>query len=216
MAKYMSNILFPTKDTTTTTPPSNTTYLFGTLFFGANDSSDSTYANELQKPPQGIDTIEYKLNLLAIINKMKQYTNTIFLISPPPVNNTLWKDRHNDRVQEYTKVCQTIVQENNDLSIKIIHINLYERMMVNTNTNDPTNYYQYLNDGLHFSKEGNQCLANAIIECIEKSESLSSLLPDNLPLDFDIWRDINPDEVEKYFTIEHINKLHSIPAPFRK
>lgn len=235
MAKAMTTNLFPPTSTPVSSSSINDMYVFTTLFFGANDAADNEYATELQKPPQGISVEEYKDNLLAIIERMQHYTSFILLISPPPVDNQQWKDRNNDRVVKYSQVCEEITQDIQKKalprilpSVSVIHINLYDRMMINNSSDGKKNsgttdtttisvdddYKIYFNDGLHLSSEGDKLVANAILETLQKYAPHCT--PDALPLDFDIWRDIDPQNVEKYFSKEHLQTLHSTPTPFRK
>nr|CAB3255136.1 isoamyl acetate-hydrolyzing esterase 1 homolog [Phallusia mammillata] len=154
---------------------------FVTIFLGANDSVlPGSYSN------QHVPVDRFETNLFKIVEHFKSLgvsSDKIILIAPPPVEAELRAkhmmekgngsvcDRSNDTSIEYAKACVKVAN-----SKKCRVIDLFTLMI---NKHLPT----YLNDGLHFSDEGNSLLASELSTHVEElTKELEMNLPD--------WKDL--------------------------
>ena len=110
-----------------------------TVFLGANDAN----------PPGSITHVpldEYRVNIKKITEQLLSVGITkekIILIGPPPVDNSKFPSRHNDRVTLYSEAVGQVAGESG-----VHFIELYNSMMKDGN------WKRYLVDGLHFSPDG--------------------------------------------------------------
>jgi lysophospholipase L1-like esterase len=113
----------------------------------------------------------------------------------------------------------------------VLHLDLYSLMMMTTlssfsssssssSSSLPAGDQQaapwkaFLSDGLHLSPSGNAFVASSLLALI--SDRRASASPDSLPLDFPIWRDVDPANVAAYFDAAELGKLRSVAAPFTR
>lgn len=138
------------------------------IFFGANDASDA----ELN-PRHYVPRPQYKDNLKSLINKCRSKYNqdvSIILVSPPPVQHEqrieyqkqLYGDKATGKLErtlelsgEYALAAQQLASECNTL-----FVNLWSDMQKDSN------WDRFFYDGLHFSKDGNNFVARAILDTI--------------------------------------------------
>lgn len=135
------------------------------VFFGANDA-------QLPGFSQHVPLEKYESNLRKIINHLTELglpASRILLISPSAVDSEAWLahviaegkgteiDRDNEVTRKYAEACVRVAS---DLSCP--SVNVWENFMLEKN------YKKLLSDGLHFSKEGNQLVAELIMPHIVK------------------------------------------------
>ena len=122
-----------------------------TVLFGANDSSTDKLVD--------IDTFKRNISLFA---KQIGPEKTI-LISPAPVDESLQRNRTNERLKQYAQVVQEVAEETNSYFIDFFQI-LYSY----------PNYKELLvgeqNDGLHFGEASYELLSDLIVKKVEEME----------------------------------------------
>jgi lysophospholipase L1-like esterase len=139
------------------------------IFFGANDASD-----EELNPRHHVPIPKYQDNLKRLIEKCREKYGqdvAIILVTPPPVQHeqrieyqkqrygamaTGKLERSMDLSGRYAKAAQEVATESNTVCV-----NLWSDMQ-----QDP-NWSRFFCDGLHFSEEGNDFVANALLETID-------------------------------------------------
>lgn len=141
------------------------------IFFGANDASDAQL-----NPRHYVPIPDYKKNLATIIGKCRDKYGqnvAIIIITPPPVQHEqrieYQKQRYGDKAtgklernlelsETYAKAAQEVAIESNTLCI-----NLWNDMQ-----KDPR-WDRFFYDGLHFSSEGNDFVAEVILTTISNN-----------------------------------------------
>ena len=122
-----------------------------TVLFGANDSATDKLVD--------IDTFKRNISLFA---KQIGPEKTI-LISPAPVDESLQRNRTNERLKQYAQVVQEVAEETNSYFIDFFQI-LYSY----------PNYKELLvgeqNDGLHFGEPSYELLSDLIVKKVEEME----------------------------------------------
>lgn len=122
-----------------------------TVLFGANDSATDKLVD--------IDTFKRNISLFT---KQIGPEKTI-LISPAPVDESLQRNRTNERLKQYAQVVQEVAEETNSYFIDFFQI-VYSK----------PNYKELLvgekNDGLHFGETCYELLSDVIVEKIEDME----------------------------------------------
>lgn len=122
-----------------------------TVLFGANDSATDKMVD--------IDTFKRNISLFT---KQIGPEKTI-LISPAPVDESLQRNRTNERLKQYAQVVQEVAEETNSHFIDFFQI-VYSK----------PNYKELLvgekNDGLHFGEACYELLSDVIVEKIEDME----------------------------------------------
>lgn len=122
-----------------------------TVLFGANDSATDKLVD--------IDTFKRNISLFT---KQIGPEKTI-LISPAPVDESLQRNRTNERLKQYAQVVQEVAEETNSYFIDFFQI-VYSK----------PNYKELLvgekNDGLHFGEACYELLSDLIVEKIEDME----------------------------------------------
>ncbi|MEK3954924.1 Lysophospholipase L1 [Psychrobacillus psychrotolerans] len=122
-----------------------------TVLFGANDSATDKLVD--------IDTFKRNISLFT---KQIGPEKTI-LISPAPVDESLQRNRTNERLKQYAQVVQEVAEETNSYFIDFFQI-VYSK----------PNYKELLvgekNDGLHFGEACYELLSDVIVEKIEDME----------------------------------------------
>lgn len=122
-----------------------------TVLFGANDSATDKLVD--------IDTFKRNISLFT---KQIGPEKTI-LISPAPVDESLQRNRTNERLKQYAQVVQEVAEETNSYFIDFFQI-VYSK----------PNYKELLvgekNDGLHFGEACYELLSGVIVEKIEDME----------------------------------------------
>ena len=139
------------------------------IFFGANDASDSHL-----NPRHYVAIPQYKDNLKSLIAQCRAHYGedvSIILISPPPVQHEqrieYQKQRYGENATgklernlklsgQYAQAAEQVASDCNTLLI-----NLWNDMQ------QDSEWDRFFYDGLHFSKEGNDFVANAILKTIE-------------------------------------------------
>ena len=122
-----------------------------TVLFGANDSAIDKLVD--------IETFKRNISLFA---KLIGPEKTI-LISPAPVDESLQRNRTNERLKQYAKVVQEVAEETNSYFIDFFQI-LYSN----------PNYKELLvgekNDGLHFGENCYELLTDLIVQKVGEME----------------------------------------------
>lgn len=122
-----------------------------TVLFGANDSATDKLVD--------IDTFKRNISLFT---KQIGPEKTI-LISPAPVDESLQRNRTNERLKQYAQVVKEVAEETNSYFIDFFQI-VYSK----------PNYKELLvgekNDGLHFGEACYELLSDVIVEKIEDME----------------------------------------------
>ena len=122
-----------------------------TVLFGANDSATDKLVD--------LDTFKRNISLFA---KQIGPEKTI-LISPAPVDESLQRNRTNERLKQYAQAVQEVAEETDSYFIDFFHI-LYSY----------PNYKELLvgvkNDGLHFGEAGYELLSDLIMKKVEEME----------------------------------------------
>lgn len=138
-----------------------------TVFFGANDASDSKL-----NPRHHVSIQQYKANLKFIANKAQLHCPNakIIILSPPPVHH---KGRLNHQIERYGAKATGKLERNMILSeqyataaeevadeLNIPNLNLWKEMQKFDKWNE------YFCDGLHFSEKGNAFVGKSLIKVI--------------------------------------------------
>lgn len=128
------------------------------LFFGANDS---TLPGQIQHVPLK----EYKSNLLNIASRIAVAGAWLVLVTPPPVNEKLIKNRTLGTTATYAKVCIDVAREMNlpvvDLFMKLQEEGNWEKSA--------------LIDGLHLSANGMTRLYEELAMALDRIQPLDSV-----------------------------------------
>ena len=122
-----------------------------TVLFGANDSATDKLVD--------LETFKRNISLFA---KQIGPEKTI-LISPAPVDETLQRNRTNERLKQYAQVVQEVAEETGSYFIDFFHV-VYSH----------PNYKELLigeqNDGLHFGEAGYEMLSDEIVNKVKEME----------------------------------------------
>lgn len=128
------------------------------LFFGANDS---TLPGQIQHVP--LD--EYKNNLLNMASRIAVAGAWLVLVTPPPVNEKLIKNRTLGTTAAYAKICIDVAREMNlpivDLFMKLQKEGLWEKTA--------------LIDGLHLSANGMTRLYEELVMALDRIQPFDSI-----------------------------------------
>ena len=159
-------------------------YLFVTIFFGANDSTDSTL-----NPEQSVPVEEFKANLAKLVDHAQRVAQHVVIIAPPPVDGAAWAksrempraDRENSRTEQYCEAGRAVAQEKGALFVDTFHGMLRR-----------DDWRSMLNDGLHLSPLGNQVLYELLTAELRDKAGITD---EHLPLDFPLWRELNTLEI---------------------
>ncbi|MET0960231.1 MAG: GDSL-type esterase/lipase family protein [Psychrobacillus psychrotolerans] len=122
-----------------------------TVLFGANDSATDKLVD--------IDTFKRNISLFT---KQIGPEKTI-LISPAPVDESLQRNRTNERLKQYAQVVQEVAEETNSYFIDFFQI-------VYSNPNYKELLVGQKNDGLHFGEACYELLSDVIVKKIEDME----------------------------------------------
>ncbi|XP_045804871.1 GDSL esterase/lipase At5g45920-like [Trifolium pratense] len=166
-----------------------------TIFFGANDASLPNRCSAFQHVP--LD--EYKENIRSTVSffKKRWLTTKVILITPPPIDEDArvrypfgnnpegLPERTNEAAGEYAKACIAVATE-----CHIPFIDLWTKMQ-----QTPDWKKDYLSDGLHLTKEGNQLVFEEVIKKL-RDEGLSL---ESIPIDLPHVSDIDPNDPLKAF-----------------
>jgi isoamyl acetate esterase len=156
------------------------------IFFGANDAVVSEHK-------QHVPLDEYKENIITMVRKAKDISATIFLLTPPPVFEPVLEERNkekgkvllNDRINlntlKYADACKEVG--------KIYEVPVIDNW--STMGGNGNNRGDYLRDGLHLSKMGNQQLYTNIVNVIESK--FEELKAESLPLFQPHWSEVVED-----------------------
>ncbi|CAI9118208.1 OLC1v1019743C1 [Oldenlandia corymbosa var. corymbosa] len=189
-ALFLLHHLFPLGSAT---PPVATT-----IFFGANDAALLGGTNERQHVP--VD--EYKKNLNAIVQHLKESSSTmlIVLITPPPVDEegrleyarslygdqaTKVPERTNETAGMYADKCVELAKE-----LDLPSINLWSKMQETEGWRK-----KFLRDGLHLTAEGNAVVYQEVVRVFNEAW----LSAPKMPYDFPHHSQIDPKDPGKAF-----------------
>ncbi|XP_039143375.1 GDSL esterase/lipase At5g62930-like isoform X1 [Dioscorea cayenensis subsp. rotundata] len=182
-ALFLLNSLFPPN---CLTPPAA-----ATIFFGANDAAILGRTSERQHVPIN----EYKVNLLKIVQQMKNCSSAmlVVLITPPPVDEHGRKEyarslygekamelpeRTNEITGNYAKQCIDLAKE-----LDLPYVDLWSLMQ-------ETEGWQkkFLTDGLHLTEEGNAVVHNEVVRAFSEgglsTEHMQCDFPHHIHIDW--------------------------------
>ncbi|XP_025690203.1 GDSL esterase/lipase At5g45920 isoform X1 [Arachis duranensis] len=166
-----------------------------TVFFGANDATLPDRCSGFQHVPLN----EYKHNLHSIVSFFKKLwpKAIVLLITPPPIDEVArlqypytdnpqgLPERTNEAAGEYAKACTAVAAE-----CGVPVIDLWTKMQ-----QCPDWKKEYLSDGLHLTKKGNQVVFDEVVAKLRDEgvsvESMTAELP--------LIADINPNDPLKAF-----------------
>jgi lysophospholipase L1-like esterase len=173
-------------------------FLFVTIFFGANDSTD-----KILNPAQSVPVDEYKANLGRLVDKAQAVASHVVLISPPPVDSEAWArsrqaaraDRENARTELFCEAARSVAVEKGALFVDTFHAMLRH-----------DDWPLFLNDGLHLSPRGNRLVFELLMEVLRDEAGVTDA---SLPLDVPLHGDVNGLEVDGagHFTAQGIQSL---------
>lgn len=143
------------------------------IFFGANDASCKTL-----NPRHHVPIPTYQDNLKTMIQKCRTHYQDvpIIVMTPPPVQHeqrlSYQKERYGDKATgvlerslelsgQYANAAQQVVAHD-DSNNNTCLINLWKTMQLDSN------WERFFYDGLHFSREGNEFVAQSILRKIEQ------------------------------------------------
>lgn len=156
------------------------------IFFGANDASC-----EKLNPRHHVPIPKYKKNLKTLIEKCRAHYDEdipIVLVTPPPVQHEqrliFQKERYGDKATgelernlelsgQYAHATQEVASDSNTLVI-----DLWNSMQLDGN------WERFFYDGLHFSREGNEFVAQSILQQIERGLPHLAVTPCRITLQF--------------------------------
>jgi isoamyl acetate esterase len=139
-----------------------------TIFFGANDAS-----LEQENPHHYVSLPDYSQNLTTLIGRVRETYGPnvrILLITPPPLDHAqrflYQKQRYGDlatgvlertteNTSRYAQACRDVA-----LTTQTPVLDLFQVML------QETDYGRFLNDGLHFSREGHEFVAAQVLQAI--------------------------------------------------
>jgi lysophospholipase L1-like esterase len=130
-----------------------------TILLGANDSV-------AEGEPQHVPLEEYEANIKSIVDHMMKINTEmrIVLITPPPVDNLRWPNRHNNYVSKYAAVIRSVASEK-----ALLVVDLWDG---DFKIDDGD-----LNDGLHMGTTGNGKILDAV------KATVRACFPDLVPED---------------------------------
>jgi len=162
IARLLLDKVLPLGDTSSTSVLAPTPSLV-TIFFGANDAS---------KPPsiQHVPIDEYTSNLREIVDRAKQASPHVVLITCPPFESSMWRifceanqkpnnpeTRTNEIAGQYA---ERVIQVAKEKSVP--YIDLWNTMQ------KESDWRTFLVDGLHLSSEGNAFFYKELRDLINK------------------------------------------------
>lgn len=150
-----------------------------TIWFGANDASLEQY-----NPHHYVPIEEYKDNLKSLVDKArtKIKSSHIILITPPPVDHQQRLEYQKQRYPQspsgilertlensgkYAQACKEVAE-----SVQIPCLDLW------TLFQKEKEWSKFLNDGLHFSKDGHEFVLTKLLELIEVQFPELMITPD--------------------------------------
>ncbi|RHZ65264.1 hypothetical protein Glove_318g14 [Diversispora epigaea] len=152
-----------------------------TIFFGANDAA-------LPISKQHVELDRYKQNLIEMVQMVKQSDSSIriVLITPPPLDEEVWKvERNSETTKQYALTCAQVAEE---LCIPVV--NLWKIITDSVNDkNSGLTLKDYLSDGLHLDSLGNEILHKSLLEIIVGN--WPELDPEKLPMNVSPWNNLN-------------------------
>lgn len=172
-----------------------------TLLLGSNDS-----VLESKNNGQYVSLDRYKSNLIEIIETIQTLSpwTKIILITPPPVVEKEWEivnqknrrdpsfksDRKVENTKKYHHVCLDVGNQKG-----VFVVNTWSLFLGPSETYTAQTLEQYLSDGLHLSKQGNQLLYQAIMDVIRLE--MNELYYENLEMVVPSWCQIKGNGGEK-------------------
>lgn len=181
-----------------------------TVFFGANDASDS-----ILNPRHHVSIQQFKENLKIIAKKVHLHCPNakIIIISPPPVHHegrlkyqieryrekaTGKLERNMTLSEQYAKAAKEVADE-----LNVPNLNLWKEMQKFDKWNE------YLCDGLHFSDKGNAFVGDRLIKVI--FEEFPTLKVEPCPFTGYCGNSSSKSELKQFAPwhdeIDHLNSL---------
>lgn len=156
-----------------------------TLFFGSNDSCLGG--------PQTVPIDEYISNMKQLVIMLREKNIKPILVGPALFNRELWEVikeddikmgyiRTAENLEKYGIALEQLAQEEN-----VPFVNLHRAFTIHGGQN----WKELLLDGLHFSGKGNKVWYDELLSVIKIN--YLELYPDNMPVLYPDWRDIEPD-----------------------
>lgn len=163
-------------------PDSGERLLLTTIFFGANDSAEGS--------AQSVPLAEYEANLTAIVTAAARVSDTVLVISPPPVDEARWPDRSNSRLADYASAAERAAAEARVSCTGCTVGYLDLRPLFLSHVDWVT---ALMNDGLHLSPAGEALVGEFVLTTFYDLAPKSA--PDELPWDAPFWREL-PGSIE--------------------
>lgn len=164
------------------------------IFFGSNDAT-------IDSERQHVPLEEYTNNLRSMVEFVRRYrrANPIqtVLVSPPPLQESGEKglpERLSARTQEYAEACMIVAKEM-DCPMVDLYAEMTGRLQAEVETEEEVQkgLDRYLCDGLHLNTEGNQVVAELMLDMFRKD--FPSLCPDVVKRPFPPYKDIDPNNL---------------------
>jgi lysophospholipase L1-like esterase len=137
-----------------------------TIWFGSNDGAE-------ERSEQHIPLVDYKANLIKIINKLRKIPRSselpLLLVTPPATHGKNWEkvcleekgqDNQNRDSENISKYAQAVRELGAEYNIPVLDFWVEDGIV-------PDVEDQFI-DGLHFSAKGNNIVAKLLIEKLEK------------------------------------------------
>jgi isoamyl acetate esterase len=154
-----------------------------TIWFGANDASLPDL-----NPHHYVSIEDYADNLKCIVERVREKYESphIILITPPPVQHeqrlVYQKQRYGDKATgvlertlenagKYANTCKDVARE-----LKIPCLDLFNNIL----SKEHDTWSRLFSDGLHFSKDGHDFVANELIEIINDNYPELKVTPDQV------------------------------------
>ncbi|XP_027044424.1 isoamyl acetate-hydrolyzing esterase 1 homolog [Pocillopora damicornis] len=158
------------------------------VLLGSNDA----VCNETD--PRGLTVEQYATNLMDILTQFMNdgmEASQLVLLTPPAVADDKYKEccaerdvpvsLWDARVKPFAEKCVDVGKK---LGVEVV--DLYKLF------HEQPNWESFVSDGLHFSKEGNQFVAQQVIPVLDTKLG-------HLPMIFPDWKDVDPKHPDKYF-----------------
>lgn len=165
--------------------------LFSTVFFGANDVA--------RDAPQHVPLRDYETFLGAIVAAAAAVSDTVLIISPPPVDELQWPDRSCARLREYAAAAARVAAAAgaSHADARVVHVDLAPAFALRGAAAEAAGaaapgWLPLLSDGLHLTPAGQAVVAEAVLAALFAAAPGSA--PDSLAWDFPHWAKLPGDD----------------------
>ncbi|KAJ3267528.1 isoamyl acetate-hydrolyzing esterase [Borealophlyctis nickersoniae] len=171
--------------------PPNSTLLLATIFLGANDAVIPE-KNSWQYVPLDV----YKQNLIDMVGIVREVHPCagVLLITPPPIDPTLWGERCKERggeldrsVENTRRYRDACIEAATEVNTPVL--DTWEVFLGPDCVWEEEKAQAVLVDGLHLNEEGNKVLGPALLGKIQKD--FPQVDPDKLPNLVPLWAEVD-------------------------